>query len=412
MYRLFGFIGLLCIVASTFGNGSEADTTAVDQPQLIRLAGFVKTDYWIDSRAVVGAREDLVNLFPANISLDQQGKDVHADPAFNYSAIASRVALHISGPDAFGGRVTGLIEADFTGVTNQDINGMRLRHAFVRIHWEKLDLLLGQWWHPMFVTDVFPTVAALNTGAPFQPFIRNPQLTLTYAAGYSKWQFALIGQRDNASDGPRGLSPDYLRHAGLPNAHIQWTGYFGKGIVGLAADYKVLRPERITQQGYYTNERLETFAWMAYGRLRLGQWDLKAKSIYGQNMSEHLMLGGYAEASIDPSTGMTTYTPLNHFFSWLNILYGEQVQGGFFLGYASNLGSREEINGRYFGRGSDIAHVYRLAPAITFNAGRISFCTELEYTVAAYGTPDDFGKVKNHNEVGNLRLLFTALYFF
>ncbi len=411
MLKIISFIGLICFVTVVVANENYADTTSTGSP-LVKISGFVKTDYWIDSRTVVGAREDLVHLFPANINPDINGRDLHADRSFNYSAIASRVAAQISGPDAFGGRVTGLIEADFTGVTNQDINGLRLRHAFVRIHWETFDLLMGQWWHPMFVTEVFPTVAALNTGAPFQPFIRNPQLALSYDRGKTRWQFALIGQRDNASDGPVGPSSDYIRQAGIPNAHIQWTVYTREGIFGLAADYKVLRPEKVSSLGYYTNERMGNYAFMAYGRLRPGLWDIKVKSIYGQNMSEHLMLGGYGESVIDPVTGVASYTPINHLFAWLNILYGERVQGGVFMGYAHNYGSRHEISGRYFGRGSDIAYVYRMAPSFTVNSGRLSMCAELEYTVAAYGDPDSMGKVLNNREVGNMRLLFTTLYYF
>lgn len=389
-----------------------------------RWTGFVKTDYWIDSRTVVAAREDLFLLYPARVMPDFNGKDIHGDPVFNFSAITSRLATYIDGPDAFGAKVSGLIEADFSGVTEGDINGFRLRHAYMQLQWERWGLMLGQWWHPLFATDVVPTVVSLNTGAPFQPFIRNPQATLTYRSGNSRWLFSMIAQRDNASDGPMGPRPDYLRNATLPNVHLQWTRTHDSFTAGLAADYKVIRPRTIDQEPgtwpfFYMSQTMGTYAFMAYGRYRQDKLDIKAKTIYGQNLSEHLMLGGYAE-SFNPQTGTYTYTPMNHLASWANVLYGENVVAGLFLGYGVNFGASgylvpPENYGAtpvFYGRGHDIAYVYRISPSVTVYSGRLAFCGELEYTAAAYGAPDTKGKVRNHHETANWRLLFTALYFF
>ncbi len=397
---------------------SETDNEPAEEEKAfsLRLTGFVKSDYWLDSRTVVAAREDLFLLYPSNVFPDSDGKDINGDPVFNFSAITSRIATVIKGPDAFGAEITGLIEADFSGVTNSDINGFRLRHAYMKLEWERWGLLLGQWWHPMFGAEVIPTVVSLNTGAPFQPFIRNPQATLTYQTGHSRWLFSMIAQRDNASDGPKGASPDYIRDALFPNVHLQYTRTKGNITTGLAADYKVIRPRRFVVdddfQIQYTSETLNTFAFMAYARYRHQKLDIKGKAIYGQNLSEHLMMGGYGESHVDLQSGTIRYTPLNNLSLWGNILYGDRVVAGLFAGYGKNFGASDEIVGNYYGRGKNIAYLYRLAPSVTFYSGSIALCTELEYTAAAYGTPDNRGRVKNHSEVGNLRLLFTALYFF
>lgn len=381
--------------------------------QLVRLSwsGFVRTDYWMDSRTVVQAREALFNLYPENVWPDDQGKDIYGDPVFNYSAIATRFTARMDGPDAFGARVWALVEADFTGVTNDGINQFRLRHAYVQMEWTRWGLMLGQYWHPLFSAEVIPTVVSLNTGVPFQPFIRNPLATLTYRYGQSRWMFSLVGQRDNASDGPGGPSPDYLRTAKLPNAHIQWTGFYGNGIVGLGADYKRIRPRLQTDTQRYTDEYLGSFALLAYAAYQNAGWELKAKSIYGQNLSEHLMMGGYAESLVD-GDGYVSYTPLNHLSVWTNVLYGERIRPGLFLGFNRNLGAGEEVQGHYYGRGSDIAYVYRIAPSLTFRSGSLELCTEFEYTAAAYGEPDSRGMVRDHSEVANVRMLFTAVYYF
>lgn len=394
-------------------NSSEnKDEEPAEVPVSFRISGFVKTDYWYDSRAVVAAREDLFLLFPRNVRPDENGADIWGEPSFNFSAITSRIAGHIEGPDAFGARTSGLIEADFSGVTNADINGFRLRHAFFRLQWTHLELLMGQWWHPMFATAAVPTVISLNTGAPFQPFIRNPQVSLTWTRGNLQTLVAAIAQRDNASDGPMGATPDYLRQSVMPNVHLQLIYKAGNTTTGLAADYKELRPRLVTDANYLTAETLASWSFMAYARHRRGLWDLKGKTILGQNLSEHLLLGGYAESLIEPVTQKVSYTPLNHSLSWASVVYGKNIQTGLFAGYAHNLGAREEITGRYYGRGHDIAYLYRVAPHISFISGKVQLSAEWEYTVAAYGTPDLNGRVRNTSEVANSRILFTGFYFF
>lgn len=89
----------------------------------IHFKGFVKSDYWIDSRQIVGVREDLFLIYPMHEQKDINGKDINAAPIFNFSPITSRLTGVITGPDAFDAETSGVIEADFSGVTNADING-------------------------------------------------------------------------------------------------------------------------------------------------------------------------------------------------------------------------------------------------------------------------------------------------
>ncbi len=378
----------------------------------IDISGFVRSDFWIDSRTVVQAREAIFSLYPENIFLDENGKDIYGDPAFNFSAIATRFTSRFKGPDAFGAQVNALVEADFTGVTNADINGFRLRHAYVNMQWEHWGLMLGQFWHPLFVAEVFPTIVSLNTGVPFQPFIRNPLATVSYRKDHSRWMFSLVGQRDYASDGPLGATSEYIRNAVLPNLHLQWTGFYEHSTIGFGADYKMLRPRQTTENNLYADERIGTYALLAYGRYFHDLWDIKAKIIYGQNLSEHLLMGGYAESHTDPETGHVSYTPLNHLSVWGNVVYGERVRPGLFFAYNRNYGATKDISGNHYGRGSHIAYLYRVSPSITFRSGNMELCAEFEYTAAAYGEPDNRGRVRDHSEVANLRLLLTAVYYF
>jgi hypothetical protein len=412
MYRYLFFLSLFLLLLLKANAGEQPDQ---DQPRPafgIRFTGFIKSDYWYDSRQVVSSRENLFMLMPANRLPDLAGNDINAHGSFNFTAIASRLTGVISGPDAFGAKTSGLLEADFSGVSNADINGFRLRHAFGRLRWENSELLLGQFWHPMFVTEVFPEVVSLNTGAPFQPFIRNPQLSFTQYLNDISLQLTLLSQRDNSSDGPLGIRPDYIMNSLMPNVHLQLLHKTEGVVYGLGVDYKVLRPRLVTDNFFITDETIDSWAFMAFGKFSRPGLAFRTKAIYGQNLSEHLLLGGYAVRDRIFITARETYTPTNHLFLWGNLTYGTNIQAGLFAGYAKNFGTTHENIGIYYGRGSNIDYMYRFSPSVSFLSGKAMISTELEYTVAAYGRPDNMGKVQDSVEIGNLRGLVTLLYFF
>ena len=91
---------------------------------------------------------------------------------------------------------------------------------------------------------------------------------------------------------------------------------------------------------------------------------------------------------------------------------GEAIQAGVFVGYSKNRGVDKAIVGAKYGRGLDIDTLYRVAPRVLFNAGKVRFAAEAEYTNAAYGTADALGKVGNTKWIPNLRLLGAVYYFF
>jgi len=378
----------------------------------IKFNGFVNTCYWYDTRQVLDAREYMFLFYPLKEQYDVNGNDINAHGSFNMSAIAARLTGKINGPDAFGAKTSGVIEGDFTGTSNADINGFRLRHAYSKLKWKNTELLCGQYWHPMFVPEVFPNIASLNTGAPFQPFIRNPQVALTQYFNKFNISLAAITQRDNANLGPMGYSSVYLRNAIIPNFHLQLQYKNDNHVWGVAGDYKVLKPRIVTDSLYITNETLPTYAVMAYWKYTKDDFVWRSKAIYGQNLTEHLLLGGYAVKSMDSLTLIETYTPTNHLFLWGNITYGKKVQFSLYGGYAKNFGTTDENIDKYYSRGSDIDYMYRVAPCISFVSNKVKISTELEYTSAAFGTPNKMGIVENAHEVDVLRALVAVFYFF
>ena len=406
------FLLFLCISLLSNTLHSQNNEQKENKKPAIQFKGFIKSDYWYDSRQVSASREDIFLFFPLNIKTDASGKDLNARPSFNYSAVTSRLTGIISGPDAFGAKTSGVLEADFSGVTNADINGFRLRHAYGKLRWEKSELLFGQYWHPMFVTEVFPNVVSLNTGAPFQPFIRNPQMAYTHYYGNFNLSFTLIAQRDQSNLGPDGFSPLYMRNTLIPNAHIQLQHKTHQHVWGLAADYKVLQPRVVNALNEEVNDKIGSWAVMGYYKFSSKSFLASTKTILGQNLTEHLMMGGYAVQHYDSLTHLETYTPTNHLNIWGLLAYGEKIRYSLFTGFSKNLGTTHVNNGVYYARGEDIDYLYRIAPSVSFISGTVQLSTEIEYTVAAYGTPNQKGLVKNTEEIGNLRLLFTFFYFF
>jgi len=388
------------------------------------ISGFVRGDYWYETRQNYGACEELFTLYPKPESLDAQGNDVNAESVSNMTAIATRLRTIVSGPELLGAQSKAYVEADFT--SNLGTDGFRFRHAFLELNWDKAGVLFGRYWHPMFVTEAFPTVIALNTGAPFQVFNRSAQLR--YSQEFEKFKLvsALVYQGDYASFGPsdgnKTSSADYFKNASFPELNLRLEYLFNGNVVGIGGSYKKIKP-RLKTEGfngdlYETNATVSGSLLMSYFKISHGKMTYKYRVMMGQNVSEHLLLGGYAVSDYNPVTGKEAYSPYKHLFMWGNILYGHKLRIGLFGGFAKNLGTINHISAgltnSIFARGENIDYSYRIAPHIQYSIKNLNLSSELEYTTAAYGdiNYEEKGKVEKSEEVSNLRLLLTATYHF
>lgn len=385
----------------------------------ISFSGFVKTDIFYDSRQTQCIREGHFLLFPRPELLDPTGADINDRSNMNMLSLQSRILGRVTAPDTFGAKTSGLIEGEFFGHSDPDINGFRLRHAYLRLNWTKTEVLVGQFWHPMFITESFPDVVSFNTGAPFQPFNRSPQVRLTHSIGPTKVSLTALSQRDFTSAGPGGANSSYLRNAAAPEVNLKLQ--YGAGdaamgtetVVGAGLNHLRIVPRLVTDAGFKTTEPVGGLAGMVFFKRRLPAWTVKAEAFYGQNAHHLTMIGGYACRNIDPETKAVDYTTLNTFSLWSEVhTNGLTWQPGLFLGYSKNLGAGGEIGGMCFARGNDIDSLYRISPRLVLNAGRFRFATETEWTSAAFGTPDIRGRVHGARPVGNLRVLFATYLFF
>ena len=392
------------------------ETAKEEKPLKLKLTGFVKNDFFWDTRQTVNAREGHFLLWPSAISEDADGNDINAKPNFNFLAVQSRVTLGITGPDAFGAKTSAKIESDFFAQANDNINLLRLRHAFIKMNWTDTELLFGQYWNPMFITACFPATISFNTGTPIQPFARNPQIRLTQNMGNLKFIVVAASQRDYASRGAVGASSEYLRNSAMPELSAQI--HFAKEkafLAGVGGSFKRIVPQLVSSQGYATDEAVSSFNGIAFMRINMDQITIKMEGIYGQNTPDVLNISGFAVTKVtDAAKGFVEYSPLSNISAWTDIhTNGKKVQYGVFAGYTKQLGAAEDIVGTIYGLGTNIESLYRIAPRVMFNSGKIRFALEGEYTVANYGTSTDAkGIPTDLTAANNMRLLASVYYFF
>jgi len=411
--HLLSLFGALVILVSLLSGGLKAQNSN-DTPVTVSIHGFAKADVAWDSRQVVEAREGFLVFYPQKPKYDAQGEDINATPGFNSWAMTSRVNIKATGPKVLGATAMAFVEGDFTGPSNTENNAFRLRHAYVSLAWEKWTVLAGQYWNPMDVPEMLPKVLALNTGAPFRSFTRSPMVKAEYKFGSSKIIAAIYTQRDYQSSGPSGASANYLRTSGLPNFHLQYQLNRGSIIMGIGADYKMIRPRMTSDSLIIDDNKVSSFSALAYIGYSKGKFGIKGQALYGQNLSDHLMLGGYAVSSIDPTTDAREYVNLNNLSSWIDCNYRitPAVNLGLFAGYSQNLGTEKDVVGAFYGRGDDIASLYRLSPRIEWFYGPVQFIAEVEYTAAAFGKPDNRYKFDETETTNNLRVQTALVYNF
>jgi hypothetical protein len=399
-----------------------------DEPAFgIKFSGFVKTDILWDSRQTVDVREGHFLLYPKPESEDPDGKDINDKASFHFLSIQTRFKADIKGPDALGAKTSGMIEAEFFGTTDLDMNGFRLRHAIVKLNWKTTELLVGQFWHPMFITACYPEVVSFNTGAPFLVFSRNPQIRITQDIKGFRIILAALSQIDFRSPGPEptlpppGISSKYIRNSAMPSMNINLE-YSKKNtekgteiLAGIAGNFKRLVPELQTPKGYKTDEGINSISGMVYLKVACKKMTAKLAGLYGQNMFDYTMLGGYAKIpGTDTTTAFSTYANISTLSTWMELMTtGKKMQGGLFLAYSKNLGSAEDMLATpFYSRGSDIEYLYRISPRFVYNIAKFRIAPEIEYTVAAYGSRQTDATVKDAEETGNFRFLLGVYYFF
>ena len=108
------------------------------------------------------------------------GYDNLADEYGNYFSAAGETRLNflIKGPDGWGAKTIGFIEADFRGATGGSNYGtFALRHAFMKMQWANDALTIGHTWQKWGLMPSFANVLlGWNMLGAFQKGSRQPQI--------------------------------------------------------------------------------------------------------------------------------------------------------------------------------------------------------------------------------------------
>lgn len=387
-----------------------------------KFYGFVRGDVFFDSRQSVASSEGLLFLYPKDIDRDAVGEDLNAQGSLGIYGFNSRPGVDISGLRVFNSDVTARIEADFAGFGGAygTSTVLRIRHAYMKMQWKSSALTIGQAWHPFF-GHVFPGQISLNTGAPFQPFSRNPQIRFDYKVNNITLSGATISQLQMNSSGPEGKSNVYQKNALLPElaAIIDYTN--NSFTAGAGVSYLTLKP-RIRSQWedklYKVNEKISSLSYTAYLKYTYDLFSASLRTVYGQNTSSLTMLGGYGIRSINETTGEKEYTNLTQTSNWLNLTYGNKYRGNLFIGYSKNLGSKDALveNSVLYGEGLNIKDLSRIAGTFSYNIPHFSLGAEYEFSHANYGDEGTFnwekGTYSASHGVNNHRILGVISYIF
>ena len=390
----------------------------------LKIYGQVRTDIFYNSRANTESVDGLFYSYPKDEVFDANGNDINGSGNSNMYAVYSRMGFDFAGPMMGKAKSSAKIEFDFRGNGNDNLSALRLRHAYFNLDWGKNKLLVGQTSHPFF-GEVSPQILNLNTGSPFQPFGRAPQIRYRHNSGALQLQAAALWQSQFKSHGPTavdgtGNSRNQAPHknANVPELALGLDYKANGWIVGAGMDMLSISP-RVQAKGedgstYKVDERLTTVSYEAHVKYQKDKMFFAAKSTLGSNFTHTSMLGGYGIKSQDAKTGEREYTPFRNSSTWINIVYGKTWKPGIFLGYIKNLGTTDEmISSTVYGTGTNIDKLMTGTFELTYNIPYLKVGVEYNYTSAYYGKNDlKDGKVKDTHEVGNNRLVLSATYSF
>jgi hypothetical protein len=392
----------------------------------IEFYGFIRSEFYYDSYKGINAAMDNFYLFPLYKGVDPEGNDVNQQGITNFTAMATRFGMNISGGEILGAKTIANIETDFAGILNEYPEVLRLRKANVQFNWEKSTLLVGQTWHPFWGHGAFfPQVGGLNTGAPFNPFNRSPQVdfdyrlrkvTLSLTALY-EYQYCSKGFYDVPNNNSKNLAK---RNAGIPEMVAGLYYDSPKLSAGVAGQYNAIKPIATTDKGYVTNNLNHSFSAMGFLGHKSEKLFILAKGLIGQNLVNMTMPGGYGVKDYNSTTGEMKYTNYTTYSAFINMVYGKTVQLGFLSGVTGNLGTSDPLfnfNGsaKTLGLFPNIKNIYRVSPHVAYNVKNLRFIAEVETTLANYGAGNfnfSDGLYNNHFSATNNRIFLVLMYNF
>ena len=388
-----------------------------------KFYGQVRTDLFYNTRDNSETVDGLFYMFPLDESLDPNGNDLNDDDNSNLYTLYSRVGIDVTGPMLGKAKTSAKIEADFRG-SGSTLSVVRLRHAYFQLDWTRHALLVGQTWHPLY-GDVSPQILNLNSGAPYQPFSRAPQIRYRYHNKKFMLTAALVWQSQYTSVGPSSTtagststtkSQDYIKNSSIPEVYfgLDYKDPAFQAGAGIHVSSIVPRTESVVDDvTYAVDERVTGVSGEAHFKYSANDWLVAGKTVLSTNLSQTSTVGGYGIKSIDSVTGEQEYSPLRISHSWLNIAYGSKWRPALFFGYLKNLGATDDVSYGVLATGGSLDQLATASAELTYNVPNWKFGVEYMFCNAWYG--DEFNskhKATSSHSISNHRIVLTAMFVF
>ncbi len=410
-------VALFAPAAKAFASEPADASAKIEKPSHFKFYGFIRNYFAFDSRESKSGTKDLFYYIPKDEALNAKGEDMNANPTFRFLAITSRVGLDVKDYQFGKTKVGAKIETDFYCM-NGNVAVLRLRQAYATLGWDGLgkdgkqstSLKIGQAWHPIAADQ--PYVIDLETGTPFNPFSRTPQVMLDH--NFSK-NFTLTGgfiwQMQYLSSGPNGASDNYIKYGCTPEFYAGVTFKSNNGFTGrVGVDVLSIKPRWRADDGEKVGDRLTTANPYIYAQYSKGAFSVNGKVVYASAGEHFNMLSGYGVTDIN-SDGSWDYAPLHSTASYLSVKYGRKLQVQGMIGYMKNLGTSKSLyedpakpgytstkNVYISGNGfHNLNQIIRVTPTVVYNLGKLSFGLEYDITSAQYGKYAVDGHVNSSN---------------
>ena len=436
---------LVPVMAQEVNKQDKKEAAKSHLKQHFKPYGFIRNYFTYDSRECIAGTGDMYFYMPKDEAWNKTTdpalrEDLNDISSFRFLSLTTRVGLNITDYKWRNTEFSGKIEADFyagisatlsTGVKQTHaVTGtaqFRLRQAYLTLGWDSLkmsdkdfalvDLTIGQTWHPM-AADLCDVIA-LNSGAPFGPFNRSPQVKMDARLGkYVTLTAAGLWQMQYLSIGPNNItSAEYLAYSKTPEAYLGLS-FHDKGFLArVGADVLSISPRHqgtLNGVEVKVNDRITTASPFVYLQYKKGEFSFKAKTIFAESGEHMNMYGGYGVKGIN-ADGSYSYTPIRHSTSWISLVYGgkvgaqedkhpQKLQGILFGGYVKNFGTKEALydpdnnglvdektdDGKYLAyyytpRSNAMNQMWRLSPTLLYTVGKFQVGLEYEITSVQYG---------------------------
>ena len=413
-----------------------------------KFYGFVRNYACYDTRESLTSNSEQFYYMPKDMKLDADGNDINAQPNMMLLSITTRLGLNITGPEFLGAKTSAKIESDFAGFGTSN-TVLRIRQAYAKMDWEHNKVLVGQAWHPM-MGDMMPDVFSLETGAPFTPFSRTPQVRYDYVNKGVTLTATALYQFQYTSYGPDGASFNYARNAVVPEVYLQAMYKNGGFQIGAGVDMLTIKPRQsyswnvIENNPIYTedgspvtdqngNQVFESkqvsktfkcneapvvsFTPTLFASYKADRWGIKGRVTYAQNAAHLSMISGYGVTAIKEN-GEQEYGTINSLGGWIDATYKQPLKKGYlqfccFAGYTKNLGCEKEIVGDIYMRGEkNMDYMWRVAPSVLYTHNALQIGVEYNPTTVGYGKHDGDYKMYNPRPVTNHRICAMVKYNF